>query len=125
MKNEEYSKIQRAIGMIDGVAAVSDSKVSDALDRAAELLEEVLESAWGAGPEEQVEAGAEPGIEPEVLRVIWYDTERYLPPEDGWYIAEVVGYENAIPVWYHFGTQVFENTGGEDVKVLRWKRLEG
>ena len=64
MKNEEYGKIQRAIGMIDGVAAVLDSKMSDALDRAAELLEAVLEGAWGAGSEDRAEASVEPSIEP-------------------------------------------------------------
>lgn len=119
MELKNYGNIQRAIGMISGVAVVADPRLSDVLDGAVELLEAALSEAQDAECETQ---NAE-DIEPKVRRVIWHDAERYLPPEDGWYIGDAVGYEDSIPVWYRFGTQTFETTEGEDVKVVRWKGL--
>ena len=113
MDNKKKTDIQRAIGMIEGIAIVADPKVRDALGCAVELLELALEGELGGGGES--DASDEPAKLP--LEV---DASRYLPVETGWYQGYIEGSKYAEPVYYNEKSQKWTNAAGDKVNVTRW-----
>lgn len=113
MDNKQRYDIQRAIGMIEGIAIVADPKVRDALGCAVELLELALEGELGGGGES--DASDEPAKVP--LEV---DASRYLPVETGWYQGYIEGSKYAEPVYYNEKSQKWTNAAGDKVNVTRW-----
>ena len=116
MDNKQKSDIQRAIGMIEGIAIVADPKVGNALECAVELLELALEGELGVGDEPAPADGALP----EVQRQSEWDASRYLPVETGWYQGYIEGTGYSEPVYYKAETQVWTNAAGDKVNVERW-----
>lgn len=115
MDNKQRYDIQRAIGMIEGIAIVADPKVGDALERAVELLELALDGELDGG-----ESEAADGELPAVQRQKVWDASRYLPVETGWYQGFIEGARCSEPVYYKAETQVWTNAAGDKVNVERW-----
>lgn len=112
MDNIQKYYIQRAIGMIEGIAIVADPKVGDELERAVVLLELALDGELGSD--------AAAGELPAVQRQKEWDASRYLPVETGWYQGYIEGTGYAEPVYYKAETRVWMNADGDKVNVERW-----
>lgn len=116
MDNKQKYDIQRAIGMIEGIAIVADPKVGDALECAVAILELALEGELGGGDEPDAADGELPAVQ----RQKEWDASRYLPVETGWYQGYIEGAGCSEPVYYKAETQVWTNAAGDKVNVERW-----
>lgn len=117
MDNKKKTDIQRAIGMIEGIAIFADPKVGDALERAVELLELALDvDLGGALTMDETAAGELPAVQ----RQKEWDASRYLPVETGWYQGFIGGARFSESVYYKAETQVWTNAAGDKVNVERW-----
>lgn len=116
MDNKQKSDIQRAIGMIEGIAIVADPKVGDALECAVEILELALEGEIGAGDEPDAADGELPAVQKQSE----WDASRFLPVESGYYRGYVEGAADETVVYFNADAQCWTDVAGDKVNVERW-----
>lgn len=116
MDNKQKSDIQRAIGMIEGIAIVADPKVGNALEYAVALLELALDGELGGGDEPAPADGELPAVQKQKE----WDASRFLPVKSGFYYGYVEGAADETVVYYNDATQCWTDVAGDKVNVERW-----